>query len=177
MVIVRPTSSLGKRMRVKLDATQERSSTLLGDWHALDLVLDHQQYILCVSENGRLPVILKAAPYVSFPNRLAVGLSEVLLKIGVPLEKVQDEVSKMDKVIVAKTNNRSILGSMNEFRFQLQASDLMGHYGHDTTRLSVVLSDTISLVLPDYTPLDTVLKLFGQPKAKRPRRPYLSIVS
>lgn len=164
-------------MKIKLYPTNEQSSTLLGDWYALDLVLDRQQYILCVSENGRLPFVLQAAPYANFPERLPLALNDLLIGIGVPHKKAQQEIAKMDTVILAKTVNRSVLGSMNECRFSLQANAQTGRLQPDPPRMSLWLADLISLVLPDYTPKDTVLKLFGEPPAPRPRRPHLSIVS
>ena len=178
MVIIRPTGDLAKRMKVKLAQTGERSSTLLGDWYARDLVLDRQQYILCVSEHGRLPVILSAAPYANFPDRLVDALPIVLQKIEVPVKKAEVEVAKMDRVVLAKTASRSILGSMNEFRFQLQATKQMGRLRHDPVKMSLDLAEVISLVLPDYTPKDTVLKLFGEAVYSRSRQspPRLSLV-
>lgn len=177
MIVIRPTGDLAKRMKIKLTATNERSSTLLGDWYALDLVLDRQQYILCLSENGRLPLVLKAAPYANFPERLPSAVTDLLIGIGVPHEKAQQEVAKMDTAILAKTVNRSVLGSLNECRFSLQAHAQTGRLQHDPPKMSLWLADLISLVLPDYTPKDTVLKIFGEPPAPRPRRPHLSVVS
>jgi len=177
MIIIRPTGDLAKRMKIRLTATNEQSSTLLGDWYALDLVLDRKQYILCVSENGRLPLVIKAAPYANFPERFPLALNNLLVGIGVPYKKAQQEITELDTVILAKTVNRSVLGSMNECRFSLQAHAQTGRLQHDPRRMSLWLADLISLVLPDYTPKDTVSKLFGEPPAPRPRRPHLSIVS
>jgi len=177
MIIIRPTGDLAKRMKIKLTNANERSSTLLGDWYALDFVLDRQQYILNVSENGRLPLVLKAAPYANFPERIPPALADLLYGIGVPREKAQQEISKMEDAILAKTVNRSVLGSMNECRFSLQAHAQMGRLQRDPLRMSLWLADLISLVLPDYTPKDTVLKIFGEPPTPRPRRPHLSLIS
>ncbi|MER2511133.1 MAG: hypothetical protein ABTQ25_01700 [Nitrosomonas ureae] len=176
MIVIRPTGDLAKRMKIKLTPTDEQSSTLLGDWYALDLVLDRQQYILCLSENGRLPLVLKAAPYANFTERLPSALIDLLVGIGVSHEKAQEEIKKMSNVILAKTVNRSVLGSMNECRFSLQAHAQTGRLLHDPLRMSLWLADLISLVLPDYTPKDTVLKLFGEPPSPRPRRPQLTLI-
>ncbi len=102
MVVIRPTGDLAKRMKVKLTATVAQSLAKLGDWYALDLVLERQQYILCVSENGRLPILLRAAPYGDFPMRLPLALKDVLHGIGVPEEKIRAEVSQMADVTLAK---------------------------------------------------------------------------
>ena len=162
MVIIRPPTALAKKMKIRLVETISRSSTLLGDWHCLGLVIGRQQYILCVSEHGRLPVVLHAAPYASFPKRLGDALSEVLQKIGVPRAKTVDEVSKMKDIVLAKTNSSSILGSMNDFRYQVQATRGIGRVPNDPMEISLLLAETISLVLPDGTPMDSVRKLFGK---------------
>ncbi len=176
MIVIRPTGDLAKRMKIKLNITKEVSSTLLGDWYALDLVLDRQQYILCISENGRLPLVLKAAPYANFPERLSSALFDLLVGIGVSIEKTQKEIDQMETVILAKTVNRSVLGSLNECRFSLQAHAQAGRLQHKPSTMSSWLANLISLVLPDYTPKDTVLKLFDGPSTPRPGRQLLSIV-
>jgi hypothetical protein len=176
MVVIRPTAALAKRMKAKLASTNTKSKTILGDWYAVDLVLDRKQYILCVSEKARLPVILHAAPYVSFPERLAPALGEVLLGIKIPFVKIQAELNFTSEVDLAKTESRSVLGSMNECRHALQYLVDDRRFKHDTLKTSLWLADHISLILPDRTPSDTVLKLFGEPLPVRSYRPNLSLV-
>jgi hypothetical protein len=177
MVVIRPTGDLAKRMKVKLIARDEQSSTLLGDWYALDLVLAQRQYVLCVSENGRLPMLLNAAPYSTFPERLPNALADVLPRLGIPSDKIKDEVFRMADSVLAKTANRSVLGSMNEFRYALRARSQDRRFDNDQVLLSLWLAERISLILPDLTPKDTVLKVFGEPIQARGRRPHLSLVS
>ncbi len=73
MIIIRPTASLAKRMKVRLKPDVGSSSTRLGDWYAMDIVIDRQQYILCTSEKSRLPIVISAAPYATFPSRLPMA--------------------------------------------------------------------------------------------------------
>ena len=77
MIIIRPTASLAKRMRVKLLGNDVTSTAQLGDWYANDIVLNRKQFTLCASSTSRLAVILDAAPYATFPDRL----SDAVLKI------------------------------------------------------------------------------------------------
>ena len=155
MVIIRPTASLAKLMKVKTDLTGIKSTTLLGDWFAINLTVRQQKFILCVSENGRLPIVLKAAPYGVFPARLPIALSELLRRFEISEDKIQAEASKMSETHVSKTNSRSILGSMNDFRFALLVLDQT-----DPIQMSLFLSNFGSMVLPDFTPRATVMKLF-----------------
>lgn len=175
MLILRPTASLAKRMGIRLPVCEDRSSTVLGDWYANDLVLSRKQYVLCVSENGRLPVIIAAAPYVSFPQRLVGAIDDLLRAIGVPTEKARREISQMNSIVLGKTSNKSVIGSMNESIHMARAQDDMGRFDHsDLPAMSVKLSNTISLVLDAYTPKESALTLFGlQPPLKR----HLRLVS
>jgi hypothetical protein len=161
MVIFRPTAALAKRMKIKLHDSTEHSTTLLGDWFAQPLVLNRKQYVLCTSEHGRLPVVIPAAPYNSCYTRLPDVLAEVLLEIGVSAEKVEQELLQMNETKLAKTNNRSILGSMKESRFELECQSGLNRLGQTSLQISVKQANMISLVLPDLTPLTTVRKLFG----------------
>lgn len=161
MVIIRPTASLAKRMRVKLAPTDVESTTRLGDWYAMDIVLSKKQFVLCVSSTSRLSVVLEAAPYASFPKRLPAALSAVLRSIGVSESDSTDEINRMSDVVLAKTVDRSIIGSMNEHRFQLQASNDIGRLNlDDPFAMSLYLGRVISLVLPEGYPYEAALKRF-----------------
>lgn len=178
MIIIRPTASLAKRMKVKLLPTDGKSTTKLADWYALDLVLDRKQFILCVSSNSRLGVVMDAAPYATFPQRLCDSVSEVLRAIGVNETSIQEERVEMDKIHLAKTENKSILGSMNEYRFQLEAWSQMGRMNlNDTLGMSMHLSRMISLILPDGYPKYAALKCFGQDPPPRDQRLVASEVA
>ncbi len=161
MIVIRPTATLAKRMKVKLQPTQCTSDAKLGDWYAVDFVLHRKQFILCVSSASRLAVVMDSAPYAKFPNRLCDAVTEVLGAIGVSEPVIQQEQFAMSEFTLAKTESRSILGTANEYRSQL---DYLNDYGrvNSTLEMSLWLSNTISLVLPDGFPTDSALKLFGQ---------------
>lgn len=120
MLIIRPTASLAKRMKVKLEPSFAESTTALGDWYAVDLVLNRKQFVLAVNSKSRLGLVLAAAPYVSFPERLLQRLQEVLNSYEVPKEKIEAEIHSMSEFVLAKTLDKSILGSMNDYRKNLE---------------------------------------------------------
>ncbi len=190
MVILRPTASLAKRMKVKLQPNDQLSKTCLGDWYALDMVLSRKQFILCVSSKPRLAVVLEAAPYATFPERLSDAVTAVLRTIGVSDIAIQAERAAMESVVLAKTLDKSILGTLNDYRFQLEAANQMDRFSlEDSLKMSIYLSKTISLALPEGYPRDAALRLFGQEPLKsksvfsipedkptEPQRPRLYVV-
>ncbi len=184
MLIIRPTASLAKRMKVKLEPSFVESTNTLGDWYAVDLVLNRKQFVLAVNSKSRLGLVLAAAPYVSFPERLLQRLQEVLNSYEVPKEKVETEIHSMNEFVLAKTLDKSILGSMNDYRKNLE---YMASYGKldvsDLLRLSLKISATPSLVMPGTWPQEVTLELFGQAPLKKlvrqpapPAKPILYLV-
>lgn len=150
-------------MKVKLRPSSGESTTRMGDWYAIDLVLNRKQFILCVSSKSRLAVALDASPYANFPDRLCDAVTGVLKAIGVNETAVQEERLQMDEIVLAKTVDKSILGTMNECRFQLDYAHRLGRLDlNDTLMISLSLSKLISLALPEGYPRDAALKLFGQ---------------
>lgn len=148
-------------MNIKLQQAEHKSETKLGDWYAVDFVLNRKQFILCVSSLSRLAVVIEATPYAKFPNRICKAVTEVLRAIGVEESAIEQERLAMSEVVLAKTENKSILGTANEYRTQLEYLNDAGRT-KSTLEMSLWLSNTISLVLPDGYPTDTALKLFGQ---------------
>lgn len=168
MIIIRPTASLAKRMKIKLKPSELKSDTSLGDWFALDFVLSRKQFIMCVSQKSRLAVVMDAAPYATFPDRIQDAICEFLKVIGVTDANIDSERLKMSPTILAKTDDKSILGTMNDYRFQLEYNDNIGRLDlNDPLKMSMYLSKMISLVLPEGYPLDAALKLFGQELSKK----------
>lgn len=167
MVVIRPTLNLTHRMGIKkLSETDCTSTTVLGDWYATGVVLVKKQFILCVCEHARLAILVEAAPYRTFYERLSLALSKLLRDIGVPYEKIQTELSAMESMQLAKSVNRSVLGTLKEYKKQLQ---YMQHYKRldlvdiDLQKLSLHLSDIPSLVMDDVWPITAAAKLFGVP--------------
>lgn len=90
----------------------------------------------------------------------------------------------MNEFKLAKPANKSILGSLNEYKFQLEAYAQMGRLNfNDPFEMSLSLNKMISLVIPEGYPKDSALKIFGQEppkpeplKSVGPARPKLFLV-
>ncbi len=91
------------------------STTALGDWYATVIYKGRQPLILAVSDRSLLSLLMPARELDQLPGHLTRTLIEKLQRMGVPETTIRQEVSKMDPVVYAKTANRSVLGSMNDF--------------------------------------------------------------
>lgn len=167
MLIVRPTHKLAKRMKIKLPLNSSNSTGKLGDWYCADIQLSKRQFILAVSGTTRLAVLMTAAPYSDFPARLPLAIAQVLKAFKIPQGIIDQEISSADEIALGKTDNRSVLGSLNDYcsnlRFladsgQLDLSNLIN--------VSAWLSSIPSLVMEAVFPYEATRELFGLGKEK-----------
>jgi hypothetical protein len=79
-----------------------------------------QQIVLATSERSLLTVLLPARDLrdTLAPNLLDAA-RRLLLALEIPPHTVSREIAAMQPIAYAKAVNRSVLGSMNEFAFQL----------------------------------------------------------
>ena len=91
------------------------SDTALGDWYANRIVVDRQPLLLLVSSRSLLSILVPARNVRSFPARLAETIGHRLERLGIDKGLIESEMQAMDTVVVAKTCDRSVLGTMNDF--------------------------------------------------------------
>ena len=91
-----------------------RSTTALGDWYATALFW-RPQVALFVNEPTLLPVLMPLAPAATLTKRFPTALADVLAAHGVSRSFIDGEVARMDDCELARTENRSVVGIMNEF--------------------------------------------------------------
>jgi hypothetical protein len=113
MVILRPTKKLRSLLPVAEVST--RSDTALGDWYVNRLVVQRQPLLLLVSSASLLPLVVPARDVRSLPSRLESLVALRLGRFGLDRKIVEAELRAMRPVVVAPTEDRSVLGSMVDF--------------------------------------------------------------
>jgi hypothetical protein len=98
-----------------------RSTGVLGDWYANVLVIRRQHVVLAVSGVTLLPVLVPAAPYKTIVPRIADAVGQILRALKIPADKVAAEEEAMRDAVMTTTNDRRVLGSMNDFSFMAEA--------------------------------------------------------
>lgn len=114
MVILRPT----RKLHSILPATANipcRSDTALGDWYVNRIVVDRQPLLVMVSSTSLVPVLMPARDVLSLPGRLASIVEARLKYWGVADLAIEAELRAMDAVVVGRTVDRSVLGTMVDF--------------------------------------------------------------
>ena len=160
MVTIRCTKKLLRRLHDADESQESPSTTALGDWYANILFSRPQQLILCVSERTLLPVVILAREFESLPVRLAASVGEVLARLGVAQELIEREGLKMRQVAYGPTRSKRVLGSMNDFMFQLSWL-LHDRPGIGLVDASLHLAETPCSPIGYKSPDDFTLELLG----------------
>ena len=99
------------------DREPPASTTRLGDWTANLVGVRRHRFVLLVAERTRLPILLPARELKSICVPLVDALAHVLLSLNVAALSVRGELAEMRDGAFATTNNRSVLGTMNDLSF------------------------------------------------------------
>lgn len=138
--ILHCTKKLLDRIKPSAMSSDCASSTILGNWYATALFWKPQVALL-VNERTLLPVLMPLAPATDLATRFPSYLDNVLAADGMQQQFIEQELAQMTAVQYAKTSNRSVVGTMNQFSYlaeryrdYLETNDLL--------ELSIKLSET-----------------------------------
>lgn len=156
MVVIRCTQKLLRRIgkpvqssdRPTYGPAEPKSTTRLGDWFANLVNAGNRRFVLLVSERTRLPVIVPARDLKHLSVHLAGALPAVLQALGIPNDAIHREVAAVGQCVLAPTNSRSVLGTLNEFAFMSERR-LGRDPDADLTDIALWLADTPILSLDD----------------------------
>ena len=68
-----------------------------------------------VNERTLMPIIVPLAPATSVTDRFPGYVSAVFAALGLDRSFIESEIAEMSDCRLARTNSRSLLGSLNEF--------------------------------------------------------------
>jgi hypothetical protein len=110
------TKKLLDRLPGPVEPITQAPSTLLGNWYATAMFRRPHVAVL-VNEKTLLPVVMPLAPAKTLGERFPAALAEVLSALEVDRAFIADERARMAEPVFAKTDNRSVIGTLNEFCF------------------------------------------------------------
>jgi hypothetical protein len=143
------------------------SSTRLGDWYGNALRLGRQQLLLFVSGRTRLAVIIPARDTRRLPTVLAHAVADRLAALGVPAALIEQERRHMADVVFARTDNRSVLGTMNDYAFKACDINARGEASETLEDLMDFFAWPPFLALDEARRVDLVREAFRDPQAHR----------
>ena len=119
MVAIRCTKKLLARVGAPQEVT-EPTTTVLGDWYAEPVNIGHQRLVLFISEHSRLPVLMAGRDLKHLAANFPDALAAVLWGLGIDAAAIRREGEATREAMIAKSNSRSHLGTLNDFSFMLK---------------------------------------------------------
>jgi hypothetical protein len=167
MTAFRCTAKLLKAMKARPVADPAPASNKLGEWTATLVRVSRIQLVLAVSEPTRFAVAIDAAPYATIAERFSQALFKALLDLGITADMAATEAEAIKPIQLAKSNSRSVLGTLNQFAWQAECAiysrDACSAVGltRDLARMIVLKPKGIDF------PADRVREAFGLPPIDR----------
>lgn len=92
-------------------------------WHANTFYIERRKYVLVTNDITLFTIFipaLKKPDFQSFHFIFGQQLFKNLLHEKIPQKQIETILSECEDIQYKRTNNRSVLGSMNELKFQLE---------------------------------------------------------
>jgi hypothetical protein len=166
MAILRCTKKLLTELKTK-PLEGATSSNELGSWHANLLRIDRRKCILFTHDTTLYSFFVPGLKKPQFENVREVfgqNLFKNLLWENFPQNQIEIVLDEHRDIIIAKTNNRSVLGSMNDLAFQLKyrIGALGGLANVDLVELNHELNRIPMSALKEIYSIDELRKLLNK---------------
>jgi hypothetical protein len=142
------------------DQPPAESTTRLGDWYGNILRIGRRQHLLFVSERSRLPVIIPIRETKRLATVFSDAVCEVLTNVGVAAPDIIEERAQMSEIAFARTRNRSLLGTLNDFTRMAQFMDERRAEPESPEELVRFLAQTPILPMNGDSPIELSLAAF-----------------
>lgn len=160
MVVLRCTQRLLARLKRPAVVSPSVASTRLGDWYGNELRLGRQQFLLFVSGRTRLAVIVSARDARRLSAVLPAAVCDGLAALGLSSARIDQEREQMSEVVFARTDNRSLLGTMNDYAFISKEMHARGNAPESVEALMQFFERTPIIALGGVRPVDLVREAF-----------------
>ena len=121
MITLCCTQKLLRRLRIaKPKAVSMPPTNALGNWYANLIYIGRVQMVMATSERSLLTVLLPGADLRKFLVAHLGDMTHLLLQeIGIDPHFAAREIDAMQPALIARTDSRSVLASMNDFALAL----------------------------------------------------------
>ena len=162
MVVLRCTQELLLRINPLAERDAPASTTRLGDWYGHVIRMGNRHVVLFLSEHSRLPILLPIRDARTLGETLPAALAATLAWLGVADSDIAIEMAHMSTLTAARTNNRSVLGTMNDFGFGVRVS-FATRRDQTIEQTARWLATTPIMPLKGACPVDLTRAAFGLP--------------
>jgi hypothetical protein len=119
-MIIRITSKLAKKLNLPLSLIESGNEPSINEWYGNLFTFKRAQYILLTNEKTLFSFVFPGkgiTNYNLFLKKMSIHLEEMLGTYDLTSVWEKHFMSEFNEVSISKTNNRAVLGSMNEIIF------------------------------------------------------------
>jgi hypothetical protein len=160
MVVLRCTRKLLARLKQTEVSADIVSSTWLGDWYGNILQIGRRQHLLFISERSRLAVVIPIREAKHLEAVFPDAVCNVLAAVGIGAKDIADERSRMSEISFGRTNNRGLLGTLNDYAFMAQQGNANRAEPESPEELMRFLAETPILPLDGASPIELTRAAF-----------------
>lgn len=123
MQLIKCTAKLLKELKQDPVANVEPLRGIVGGWHANLLITARRKCVLVANDKTLYSIFipsLKKPDFIDFAEVFRHHLFKNLLHEGLAQDEIDVVLHELRTILFAKTNNRSVLGSMNDLKFHLE---------------------------------------------------------
>ena len=121
MIYIRCTQKLIKHYGLKPNIPEEAGDSILGDWYANIIPTDGGDLIVFLNERTLLTVAVPLCPENELFPTFVERVGNLLAMIDIPIHRIYRELEFYREILITKTKNRSLLGSLNDIAYHYQA--------------------------------------------------------
>ena len=118
MIILHCTHKAQKRLKVPFQDKLPATESKLGNWYCNEFTYNRGKYLLFTNEKTLLPIITstKGVMYTEeLLERFRQRFFKIMLNWEIPQVALEHELGQVQDIVIAKTQSKSVLGSMNDF--------------------------------------------------------------
>ena len=122
MAIIRCTKKLLNELKIKPTDDIGRSKNI-SNWHANLLWIDRRKCVLFTNDSTLFSFLvtgMKKPQFENFYDIFRLNLFKNLMNENLPQNQIEHALNEHREIGITKTNNRSVLGSMNDLAYQLK---------------------------------------------------------
>jgi hypothetical protein len=163
MVILRCTQKLLARLKRPEVPADVAATTRLGEWYGNILQIGRRQHLLFISERSRLPVVIPIREAKHLEAVFPDAVCHVLAAVGIGAADIAGERAKMSEIAFGRTNNRSLLGTLNDFVLMAQHGNASRSEPESPEELVRFLAQTPILPMDGASPIELTRAAFEAP--------------
>ena len=118
MIILHCTQKAQKKLKVQIQTDLPETGSKLGNWYCNEFIYNRGKYLLFCNENSLLPIVIATKGVKSTEEILEMFRQryfKIMLNWQIPQNVIENELTQINNIVFAKTQSKSVLGSMNDY--------------------------------------------------------------